>query len=210
MAALVYHFFSGIFYNIPQQETPSQKMCVKNTAENLFLIDVCIAMSLVSKTEVINTPVTYCFSYSYFVTCMLNQKLTVMEKKRKGIQVYAIIVSIVAIITFIISCRILVAAFINRSDPVNSGHSRADLSSFENYKMGVMRSIKQDQAYIPSDTEISKMYDAAKEEKVNKVLHNTKRDIIVTSLLILISIALFVTHWLIIKRYSKFEDSTPV
>jgi hypothetical protein len=32
---------------------------------------------------------------------MLNQKLTVMEKKRKGIQVYAIIVGIVFIVTLI-------------------------------------------------------------------------------------------------------------
>jgi heme/copper-type cytochrome/quinol oxidase subunit 2 len=130
-----------------------------------------------------------------------------MEKKRKGIQVYAIIVSIIAIITFIISVIILVAAIIDRSDPISSGYSRTNLSSFENYKMEVMKPVKKDQAYIPNDGEIKKMYDAAKEEKVSRVLHNTKRDLIVTVLLILISIAFFVTHWQIIKKSSQPEDS---
>ena len=38
--------------------------------------------------------------------------------------------------------------------------------------------------------------------------HRTKRDLIVTGFLILICIVLFITHWQIIKRYNKFEDST--
>lgn len=130
-----------------------------------------------------------------------------MEKKRKPIQVYAIIVSIVAIITFIISFIVLVSAVIDRSDPVNSGHSRHDLSSFESYKMQIMKTVKTDQAYIPDDAEIRTMFDAAKEEKINKVIHRTKRDLVVTGLLILLSIALFITHWQIIKKHSKPEDS---
>lgn len=131
-----------------------------------------------------------------------------MEKKRKVIQVYALIVSIVAIVTFIISFIILVGAVIDRSDPVNSGHSRNDLSSLESYKMQIMKSVDKDQAYIPTDDEIRKMFDAAKEEKVNRVLHRTKRDLIVTGLLIVLSIVLFVSHWAIIKKYSKLEETS--
>lgn len=129
-----------------------------------------------------------------------------MEKKRKVIQVYALIVCIVAIITFIICMAVLVSAVIDRSDPIYSGYSKADLSSFENYKMEVMKSIDKDQAYIPDDQAIKQMYESAKEEKINKALHNSKRNIIVCSLLIIFCIILFLTHWWMIKKYSKDEE----
>ena len=129
-----------------------------------------------------------------------------MEKKRKVIQVYAIIVCIVAIITFIICMAVLVSAVIDRGDPVYSGYSKADLSSFENYKMEIMKSIDKDQAYIPDDQTLKQMYEAAKEEKINKALHRTKSDIIVSGLLIIFCIILFFTHWWMIKKYGKDEE----
>jgi len=128
-----------------------------------------------------------------------------MEKKRKGIQVYAIIVSIVAIVTFIICLAIMVAAIINRSDPINSGFSRNDLSSFQGYKLEMMKSVSKDQAYVPTDEELREMYEAAKQDKINRVMHNTKRDLIVTGLLIAFCLVLFVVHWIIIKRYNTLE-----
>ena len=129
-----------------------------------------------------------------------------MEKKRKVIQVYAIIVCIVAIITFIICIAILVSAIIDRGDPIYSGYSKTDLSSYENYKMEVMKSIQKDQAYIPDDQTIKQMYEAAKDEKINKVLHDTKSDIIVSGLLIIFCIIFFFTHWWMIKKYNKDEE----
>ena len=131
-----------------------------------------------------------------------------MEKKRKVIQVYAIIVCIVAIITFIICMAILVSAVIDRGDPIYAGFSqKPELSSFENYKMEVMKSIEKDQAYIPDDQTIKKMYEAAKDEKINKVLHNSKSDIIVTGLLIIFCIILFITHWWMLKKHGKDEEA---
>jgi len=128
-----------------------------------------------------------------------------MEKKQKVLQVYGIVVCIVSIITFIICISILVSAVISRSDPLYSGYSNKDLSSFESYKVEVMKSINKDQVYIPDDPTIKQMYEAAKEEKINRVLHKTKSDIIVTGLLIIICIMLFITHWWMIKKYSKTE-----
>ena len=130
-----------------------------------------------------------------------------MEKKRKIIQVYAIIVCIVSIITFIICVSILVSSILNRSDPLLSGYSKKDLSSFENYKMEVMQSIEKDQAYIPDDDEINKMYEAAKDEKIQKVLHESKTNIVVTSILIIICIILFFSHWWMIRKHNKSEES---
>ena len=55
-----------------------------------------------------------------------------MEKKRSIIQVYAIIVNVVAIITFIISLTSLISAVIDRSAPLYvGGYNQTDLSSAE-------------------------------------------------------------------------------
>jgi hypothetical protein len=128
-----------------------------------------------------------------------------MEKKQKVIQVYGIIVCIVSIITIIICISVLVSAIISRSDPLNEIHSDKDLSSFESYKVEVMKSIKKDQVYIPDDPTIMKMYEAERNEKINRVMHRAKSDILVTSLLIVICIVLFFTHWRMIKKYSTAE-----
>jgi len=129
-----------------------------------------------------------------------------MEKKRKVIQVYALIVCIVAIITFIICVSILVSSIIDRSSPLLSGYSKYDLSSFENFKMDKLGSFKENQTYMPTDQELRSAYEAAKEEKINKVLHNSLNNIVVTSILIVISIILFFTHWWMIKKYGKDEE----
>ena len=108
-----------------------------------------------------------------------------------------------AIITFIISISILVSSIIDRGDPIYSGYSKVDLSSFQNYKMEIMKSVDKEQAYIPDDQTIKEMYEAAKDDKINKVLHNSKSNIIVTSMLILFCIILFFTHWRMIKKYGS-------
>lgn len=129
-----------------------------------------------------------------------------MERKRKGIQVYAIIVCIVAIVTFIICFSIMISAIIDRSDPVNAGRSRQDLSSFESYKMQTMKTVKTDQAYVPSNEELRSMYEAAKEDSINRVMHRTKRDLIVTGLLVVFCLILFGTHFYVLKKYNRTEE----
>lgn len=130
-----------------------------------------------------------------------------MEKKRKVIQVYAIIVNIVAIIAFLIAMTTFVSAIISRSNPmyVQTGWQEEDLSSFQKYKMDVLKSTKEGDAYIPSDTEIETMYDAALEEKVNTVMHRTWKDMVVSGIIVVISIIFFISHWIIMKKYDKME-----
>ena len=54
-----------------------------------------------------------------------------MEKKHKIMQVYAVIICVVAVITFLISVTSIVSAFIDRSDPIHAWRSEVKLSSFE-------------------------------------------------------------------------------
>ena len=95
-----------------------------------------------------------------------------MEKKRNIIQVYAIIVNVVAIITFIIAITSHISALIDRNDPLYASYSKVDLSSFEKYKMDVLKSTRKDDAFIPTDEQIRDMFDAAKTDRVNKVQHS--------------------------------------
>jgi len=131
-----------------------------------------------------------------------------MEKKRKVSQVYGLIVCIVAIITFIICISILVTSILDRSAPLysNMGYSKTDLSSFENFKMDKLKSVAKDQAYIPNNDELKQAYEDAKTEKINKVLHNTLTSIIVSSIIIVICLVLFFTHWRMIRKEKDDQD----
>lgn len=124
-----------------------------------------------------------------------------MEKKRKLIQVYAIIVNVVAVITFLIAATGFISAVIDRSDPLYAGYSQIDLSSFEKYKMDVLRTTTKDAAFIPSDEEIKGMYEAAKTDKINKVMHNSFRDLVVSGVIIVVALFLFGFHYWLMKKY---------
>lgn len=126
-----------------------------------------------------------------------------MEKKKSIIQVYAIVVNIVAIIAFIISITSLVSAVIDRSDPLYvGGYNQTDLSSFDKYKLDVLNSTEKDDTFIPDDEMIRNMYEDAKTDRINKVKHQSFRSIMVSSLVILLSVILFAFHWWLVKKYS--------
>ena len=128
-----------------------------------------------------------------------------MEKKRNIIQVYAIIVNVVAVITFIIAATSFIAALIDRSDPLYGGYSQIDLSSFEKYKMDVLKSTTKEDAFIPSDEEIRGMYDAAKTDRINKVMHESFRTLVVSGVILVVSLLLFGFHWWLAKKYDNIS-----
>jgi hypothetical protein len=124
-----------------------------------------------------------------------------MEKKRKIIQVYAIIVNVVVLITFIIATTNLVSALIDRSDPIYAGNTKVDLSSFQKYKLDVLSSTQENAAFIPTDETIHEMYDAAKTDRINRVNHQTFRTIMVSSVILGLCVILFGFHWWLAKKY---------
>ena len=132
-----------------------------------------------------------------------------MEKKQKIIQIYAVIICIVSIIAFLFSTAGLVSALIDRNDPLYSGRSDTNLASFENFKMDVLKSTQKDQAYIPDEETLHKMYEEAKTDKIKRVEHNTYKGIVVSSFIIVIALILFGTHWWLMKKM-KYEEVTKV
>jgi ATP-dependent Zn protease len=131
-----------------------------------------------------------------------------MEKKQKILQIYAVIICIVTVITFLISVSSIVSAYLDRSDPLHAWKTEISLSSFENFKMDVLKTTQKDQAYIPDDPTIQKMYDDAKSNKIKNVLHRSNNTIVVSAIIIVISIILFFIHWMLIRRLGKTSDSS--
>ena len=137
-----------------------------------------------------------------------------MEKTKKiGAQIYGYTVCLVAVITFLISITNLVNAVLDLSDPLHSGWTPAgapSLASYENYKMDILKSLPKGEesaeaTYVPDDQTLKVMYEAAREDKIQSVKHNSNKNISVSGFLIIICIVLFVTHWRWMRNLSKAE-----
>jgi hypothetical protein len=129
------------------------------------------------------------------------------EKVHRTQMIYGYAVCIVAVITFLISISVLVNASIDLSDPLNAYHSfnktEPSLASFENYKMDLLKSPEKELAYVPDEATLRSMYEAAKNDVIQKVKHESFRSIIVNSLITLIALILFIVHWFWMRRISK-------
>jgi len=129
------------------------------------------------------------------------------EKFHRIQMIYGYAVCLVAVITFLITVTSLVYATIDLSDPLNAYRSynktEPSLASYENYKMDVLKSPEKEMAYMPDEATLRSMYDAAKNDVIQKVKHESFRSIIVNGLVTLIAIVLFLVHWFWMKRLSK-------
>jgi hypothetical protein len=135
-----------------------------------------------------------------------------MEKSQKvGAQIYAYSICVVAVITFLISVTTLVNAFIDLQDPIHVfgwGPGGASLASYENYKMDILKSSQKGDesvktSYVPDEQTLHAMYEAARADRIQSVKHQANKSIIVGSLLIIICVVLFVTHWTWVRRLNK-------
>lgn len=136
-----------------------------------------------------------------------------MEKPHRMAQIYGYIVCLVALITFIICLANIIPAIMDLGDPLHAGpawsnQSQPSLASFENYKMDVLKSTskegeQKELSYIPDDQTLRAMYEAAKEDRIATARHGSVRTIVVTSIIIIASIILFITHWMWMRRLMK-------
>ena len=131
-----------------------------------------------------------------------------MEKKHKIMQVYAVIICVVTVITFLISVSAIVSAMMDRSDPLHAWRSEVKLSSLENFKMDVLKSTQKDQAYVPDDATILKMYESAKNDKILNVQHQSTTTITVSGIVIVICLVLFGTHWVLLRKMTRQDVRT--
>ena len=126
-----------------------------------------------------------------------------MTKKTKMSQVYGYIVCVIAIITFLIALGGLITSIMDSNDPLYTWGDTNNLSSFENFKMNALSSSKNDIKFNPDDATLKIMYDDAKNHKIKQVQHQTKKSMVVNSILIVLSIVLFFVHWKWMQKIDK-------
>lgn len=126
-----------------------------------------------------------------------------MDKKYKAFQIYALVICVVSVITLLINVGNLIFSVIDRQNPEYADRFDVNLSSYENFKMQTLKSTNKDEAYIPDDTIMLKMYNSAKDEKIKSVMHSTSRSITVNSIILLIAVFLFVGHLFLIRVLSR-------
>ena len=123
--------------------------------------------------------------------------------------IYGYLVCLVAVITFLITVTILVNSVMDLSDPLHAQSytpaGSPSLASFENYKVDILKSGEKEQTFVPDDATLKAMFEAAKDDKIQGVKHRANRSIIVSGILIIISIVLFITHWMWVRRLGKSE-----
>jgi hypothetical protein len=136
-----------------------------------------------------------------------------MEKPHRMAQIYGYIVCLVAVITFIICLANFIPAIMDLGDPLHAGsmfgmQNSPSLASYENYKMDILKSSSKEgeqstQAYVPDDQTLRTMYEAAKEDRIQTSRHQSTRTIVVSSIVMLLSIALFLSHWMWMRKLMK-------
>ncbi len=129
------------------------------------------------------------------------------EKSQKIQMVYGYAVCLVAVITLLISVTSMVYALMDLTDPMNSyrtyGKDVPSLASFENYKVDIIKATDPAHELNLDDATLRSMYDAAKNDAIAKVKHKSMSSVIVNSLVLLISIILFTSHWMWMRRLSR-------
>jgi len=136
-----------------------------------------------------------------------------MEKPHRIAQIYAYTVCVVAIVTVLICVSTLVSAVLDLGDPLHAGWTPSgspSLASFENYRADILKSAPKDAeaakaGYVLDEKTLRAMYDAAKNDKIQNVRHESNRSITISTILIVICAVLFVLHWRWAKKLAKAD-----
>jgi len=153
-----------------------------------------------------------------------------VEKSSKVVgQIYGYFICLTAIILFLTSVQSIVGSLVDLGNPKYAADlAGSSLESFEKYKMNVLNSLyaakEKDKekekgkgtgtadggpaegvksaapSYVPDDTGLRAMYEAEKTIKFDSARHVEWRRIVENGLMGLLSAALFVIHWLWLRK----------
>jgi hypothetical protein len=137
-----------------------------------------------------------------------------MEKTHRIAQIYGYLVCLVAIITFLISVSALVYAILDLGDPLHAGWTppeRPSLASFENYRADILKSAPKEAeatkaGYVLDEQSLRTMYEAAKNDKIQSVRHESNRSITLNTISIVICVVLFAVHWRWVRKLAKADE----
>lgn len=135
-------------------------------------------------------------------------------------QVYGYAVCLVAIVTMLVSASNLVDAVFLRMNPIQASEQRygpdENLTSFEGFRfrrneMRSSRMAPEPKGGAVADTvptaELRRVYDALRADRVERMGYEANQRLVKHGLLILLSIALFATHWQWLRSRSERADT---
>jgi hypothetical protein len=132
------------------------------------------------------------------------------EKSQRIKMVYGYAVCLVAVITFLISLTGMIYAIIDLSDPVNAirtyGRDAPSLASYDTYRVDIIKATDPAHGLELDEVTLKGMYDAAKNDAIAKVRHESIRTVVINSIVILICFVLFTTHWFWMRRLSHNSE----
>jgi hypothetical protein len=155
---------------------------------------------------------SHCLTTGEWIAWVPAIKESYMKKSPVISQVYGYLVCIVAVITFLICISGLISAIIDSNDPIHADlyGSNQNLSSYESYKLDKLRSAQRtdsvSRAYVPDEQTIQNMYTAEKNEKIQIVKHRNMRAIVLNSIVLLVAVLLFATHWIWLRKLARTES----
>jgi len=132
-----------------------------------------------------------------------------MQHPNRIAEIYGYLVCLIAVISFIITTGALIQALIDAGHPFQSkevAYQTSTLVSFDNYILEKRQRTGMDtvqKAMVNDTLTMRKMYEAERNDLIQKVNHRIRRDVIVNTSLLILTILLFVFHWKWLSRLTK-------
>ena len=138
---------------------------------------------------------------------IVSQKGDDVDRPNRMAHLYGYTVCLIGLIIGLISLSSILNAFFDRANPLQSESPfGASLTSFESYKATYRREstmFDRSEGAKPdttSDASLHARYDALVTDRVAATRYRTAKSLTVGFIFLLISIALFVTHWRWVRR----------
>lgn len=131
-----------------------------------------------------------------------------MNKKNLIIQIYAYLVAFSAVICLSITSGVAIYSVIGIISPETTLNAWKweQISSFERFKKSKKEGCSgENKVTLPDETTLQKMYEDEKRLAMLGEKRGSAQTLMYTSIIIVISIILFITHWKLGKRLRKEE-----
>ncbi|MFA6082208.1 MAG: hypothetical protein WC773_02205 [Patescibacteria group bacterium] len=136
-----------------------------------------------------------------------------MEKTHIVPKIYGYVVCLVAVIVTLVALGNIVNAIFDRANPTSVSDYRYnlqshDVSSFAAYKADYQSNLnsaenKTATTVVLSDDQLRTNYEAARTSQIDAVKLGTVKTITVFSILLVVAVGLFASHWIWLRKFEK-------
>lgn len=114
-------------------------------------------------------------------------------------QIYGYIICLIAVVTLLFSLAPLIQSIIDLNDIEYSGQYYPSSQSFGQFRLRALERTPGKNV-IPDDSALRRLYDDDRREAYKRAYIKIRDTIVVKTLMLVVSIILFISHWKWIKR----------